>query len=163
MVHQRARQGHALALAARQARRPFVLAVGQADMCQHFLAARLGVVRQAQRHVVEHAAPGQQARLLEHDARVVVQAAHGLAVGVQATRGGFFEARDEPQQRALAAAAAPHDGDELARLDGQLRVAQHLARAIALVQAARLEAHATGDGLGLDVFENGTHEFRPRG
>ena len=54
--------------------------------------------RQAQRHVVEHAAPGQQARLLEHDPRVVVQAVDGLAVGVERAVGGCFEAGDQAQQ-----------------------------------------------------------------
>jgi len=48
------------------------------------------------------------------------------------------------QQGALAAAAAPYDGDKLTRCDVQLGLAQHLTLAVAFGQAAEVQAHATG-------------------
>ena len=68
LVYQRPRQGHALALAARQARGPFVLALAQAHLSQHLRGSVALLGRQAQGHVIEHALPRQQARFLEHDA-----------------------------------------------------------------------------------------------
>jgi len=142
VVHQGTRQGHALALAARQACRPFAQPVTQAHTGQHVGGSAAALGRQAQCHVVGHALPGQEARVLEHDARVLAQAVHGLAVEADGATRDRFEARHQAQQRALAAAAAAHDGHELAGLDHQLGLLEHLAGAVALVHAAHFQAHA---------------------
>ncbi|MNL76806.1 hypothetical protein D3C87_2028310 [compost metagenome] len=48
--------------------------------------------------------------------------------------GRLVEACEQAQQGALAAAAAPDDGDELAGRDMQVDIAQHLALAKGLLQ-----------------------------
>jgi hypothetical protein len=62
---------------------------------------------------------------------------HVLPVERHAAGGGGSRPGHQPQQRALAAAAAAHDGDELAGLDDEFGVAQHVWRAEALGQAAQ--------------------------
>ena len=106
------------------------------------LAALRG--RQAQGHVVGHAFPGQQARVLEHDAGAVAQAAHAVAVDADGAARDRLQPRHQAQQRALAATAAAHDGDEFARLDDQVGLVEHAARAVALVHATHFQAHALG-------------------
>ena len=59
----------------------------------------------------QHGRPGQQARLLEHHADIVAGAAP--APRTDAAGVARFEPGEQSQQRALAAAAAPDDGDEL--------------------------------------------------
>jgi len=148
LVHQGPGQGHALALPARQASRPLLGALGQTDLGQHGLGTRALLGRQAQGHVVEHALPGQQARILEHDAGVGVEAVDGPAVDVELAPGGRLQAGHQAQQSALATAAAAHDGDKLAGFNAQVGLAQHFALAIAFGQAAQLEAHAARGGVG---------------
>ncbi len=151
LVDQRPGQGHTLALASGQARRPLAGTVRQAHLGEHLAATLLRARGQAQGDVVQHAPPWQQARFLEHDAGVAVQSIDGPAVDLQRSGAGALQAGDEPQQRALAAAAAADDGDELAGLDRELRLAQHVARAVALGQPARLQAQA-GRGGGSGVW-----------
>ncbi len=63
--------------------------------------------------------PGEQRRVLEHVAdRVAVDIALAAGVGLQA--GG------DAQQRRLAAARRPHDGDELASIDADRHVVERV-------------------------------------
>lgn len=144
VVHQGTRQGHTLALAARQACGPFAQAITQAHAGQHIGGCAALGGRQAQGHVVGHAFPGQQARVLEHDAGAVAQAAHAVAVDADGAARDRLQPRHQAQQRALAATAAAHDGDEFARLDDQVGLVEHAARAVALVHATHFQAHALG-------------------
>ena len=106
-------------------------------------AALRVVAVQAERHVVEHTLPGQHAGVLEHDAHIVAQGrVERLAVQQDASGIGPFERGHLAQQRALAAAAAPDDGDEFARRQRQVDLSQHLARTIGLVQALDLHPQA---------------------
>ncbi len=130
-MDQRAGERHALALAAGQHGRPVAGAIGQAHLRERIPGAGGRVaVGEAQLHVLQHGAPGQQARFLEHDAHVV---ACGIAQRQRARR-RRLQAGQQAQQGALAAAAAPDDGDELAGVHVQRDAAQHLAFAEALAQ-----------------------------
>jgi len=62
-----------------------------------------------------------------------------------------FEAGDQPQQRALAAATAADDRDEFARRDLQVHIAQHTALAIGLGQAFGLDRCSAAGTLRLDA------------
>jgi hypothetical protein len=115
-------------------------------------AAPYAPARQTQRHVVDHAAPGQEARILEHDAGVFAQAGHVLPVQPDAALGGGFQPGHQSQQGGLAAAAAAHDGDEFAGLDHEFGVLQYLAFAIAFGQAPYIKAHAAA---GFNPFRSG--------
>jgi len=84
---------------------------------------------QAQRDVVKNAFPGQQARVLKHDAGVTRQTGEKFVVDSDGASRGLLQPRHQTQQGAFAAAAATHDRNELARLNMQLRVLQHLALA----------------------------------
>ncbi len=159
-MHQRAGERHALALAARQPRRPFPRALGQAHLREHLGGLRTLCPGQPERDVVEHGLPRQQAGVLEHHARVVVQAVSGIAVAAQAAAVDALQPGDQPQQRALAAAAAPDDDDKLARHDLQVDAVQHLAPAVALdhavdVQRGAMVFHAFQRGVFGDIALHG--------
>ncbi|MNK61199.1 hypothetical protein D3C87_803550 [compost metagenome] len=107
--------------------------VGEADELQRFVdapalrlehAARL----QAERHVVPHAAPGVERRVLEDDDARRVGPRDGRAVLGDASGGGGLQPGHEAQQRRLAAAARPEQRDELAGLHREVDVVEHLQR-----------------------------------
>ena len=140
-VHQRARQRHALPLAARQHRRPIVRTVAQPHLLERLHRAHERASGgQAERHVVDHALPRQQARILEHDADVGALCLDRCAVECQCAGAGLLERGEQAQQRALAAAAAAHHRDERTRLDRQVDAVEHAAFAEPLAQPARLHA-----------------------
>src|SRR3954468_5663561 len=87
----------------------------------------------------ENARPGQQARLLEHDADILRLdlVAEADAAGVD-----LLEAGDETQQRALAASTLADDGDELSGGDVQVDAAQHLVVVEGFAQAPDAERKA---------------------
>jgi hypothetical protein len=60
-----------------------------------------------------------------------------------------FQPGNEPQQGALAAAAAPDDGDELARCRAQFDTVQHLAPVIALDHLLHVQRDTAGGGIRL--------------
>jgi hypothetical protein len=77
---------------------------------------------------------------LENDADILAQFAQMFRVPVEHMSGHLdpaglagFQAVDAAQQRALAGAGAPDDGDDLACLDAQRHTLEHLDRAKALV------------------------------
>lgn len=130
-AHQRARQGHSLFLAAGQTRRPSVGAVAKADGLQRRKSACAVPALRSQPHldIVLHARPRQKPRLLKHHARFAV-AGHVAAVG-------GVEPGHEPQQRALAATAAPDNGEKLPRRQMQIESFQHARRAEGLDEPTR--------------------------
>jgi hypothetical protein len=83
--------------------------------------------------IVEHPRPGKQPRLLEHHADVLVPGSLAKGDGAGIAR---LQPRNQAEQRALAAAAAPDDGDELAGRDMQVDAAKHLVVAEGFAQAA---------------------------
>jgi hypothetical protein len=98
-----------------------------------------------QNHVVQHPLPGQQTRVLKHDARIPVLPAllaRIARIDQQLPRTGLFQPCHKAQQGGLAAAAAPNDGDELAGLNIELHLLEHFTLAIALGQLPRLQMHA---------------------
>ena len=78
--------------------------------------ARVGS-RRPTRDVVEHAAPRQQARILEHDG--------GRAAGAQLALDLAVQAGERAQQRRLARARAAEQRDELAGRDVQVDPVEH--------------------------------------
>ena len=147
MADQRARQRHALLLPARQHGRPLRRLVGQPDLGKRgFRPSRarrphLRAGAEADLHIRQHARPGQQPRLLEHHPHVR-RCLRALLLELEAAGVVAVEAGDQPQQRALAAAAAADDGDELAGRNAQVDAAQHLVVAERLAQAADVQRYA---------------------
>ena len=80
---------------------------------------RRQVPDQTERDVVGDAEPGQQPRLLEHHADLGVRAGDDLAVEAHGAIGRPLEAGDQAQDRALAAAGAADQRDDLAGFDGE--------------------------------------------
>ncbi|MNE61501.1 hypothetical protein D3C80_1567200 [compost metagenome] len=112
-------------------------ALGQADRLQRFKGSRPPVARQAQANVVDDLLPRQQARVLEHQAGVFLGFAQRRGTGQQLAATGLVEPGEQAQQGALAAAAAPDNGDELPGRNMQVDVTQHLALAEGLLQVLR--------------------------
>lgn len=126
----RAGEGDALFLSAGQSRRPVVGAVGEADGSDRLkrpLTTRRRTTFGPQAHfdVGEHARPRQQSRLLKHDARHAPRIVDGAFAEKNAPAVGLVQAREQAQQRALAAAASPYDGQELASRSVQIEAIQH--------------------------------------
>ena len=151
---QRARQGDALALAARQLGR---IAIGQPVQLHQpeqvvHLALDLVLGRtlrtmldaQAEGHVLEHGHVLEQRVVLEHEPDLALAHVHGggvLAGEQHAARVGRFQARDDAQQRGLAAAGRSQQRDQLAGLDMQRYVVERAELAEALGQIADFYAH----------------------
>ena len=148
---QSTRHRHALAHAAGQFRRPAIERMRQAD---HFdVAARArGALRLAfpsedgidrQRHVFEHSEPRHQRIGLEHQSAIGTRAVDLGPPDRDLAGVGFNETGDERHERRLAGPGEADDGDEIAFLDGEIHVAQHLAalrpRAISLADVLKFE------------------------
>ncbi len=135
---QRPCQRHTLFLPAGKNRRPLRPLVGKADLGQRLLGPRQSIRRfslaaEADLDIRKNPCPRQQARLLKHHAHVIRlrSLAETDAAGID-----VLEPRDQAQQRALAAAAAADDGDELTRGNVQIDTTQHLMVAERLPKAA---------------------------
>ncbi len=135
LVDQRAGQRHALLLPAGQGRRPLVGAFGQADLGQRLFGPWPPVAGKAQADVVDHALPGQQARVLEHQPDIVADVGQRSVAGQHFAPARLVQPGQQAQQGALAAAAATDHGDELARRDVQVDALKHLAFAEGLADA----------------------------
>ena len=127
IVHERARDGDALLLAARKLRGQMRGAVCHADLlqrCQSFVFVRHAVEVLRQHHVFERREMRHQMELLEDEAHGFAAEARQFAAArvsryrcrqcAAAPRGGLIEAADEVQQRGLAGTGGPHDGDPFA-------------------------------------------------
>src|SRR6266404_5671389 len=76
-------------------------------------------------HVAEYRAPRKQQVLLHHVADTAAQAFDILAAIVQRAGIGFEQARDDVEDRGLAAAAGPDDADEVALVDVEGEIVEH--------------------------------------
>ena len=141
LVHQRAGDGHALALAAGKFVGLVMNAVGQADVAQRLqrhlpaLVGRHAGINQRQLHVAQRVGARQQVEGLEDEADfpvadfgqlVVVHLADLDAVQFVVPAGGRVEAADQVHQRGFARAGRPHDGHVFAALDLQRDFAQRV-------------------------------------
>jgi hypothetical protein len=97
---------------------------------------------EAERHVIEHRAPGQQREVLEHQRAVGAGRDDRLAVEAHRSGSRPDQRRDQHQQGALAATRWAHDGDELAVRDRQVdvRERQELAAALRIGQPQMVES-----------------------
>ena len=138
LLHQRARDRHALLLSARQLVRPLAPLLGQADRLQHRLGAPPAFRRRRahQQQRIFHVLIGRQHRheteALEDEAdvagaeirqRVVGQPAGVVAADFHAAAGRRVDAADQVQQRRLAAAGRPDDHGKPMRRNLQADVA----------------------------------------
>ena len=129
MVDQRARDGHALLLAAGELGGLVVHAVLQADPAQHLpgllqglaIGKMAGRVRERHRHVFQGARARQQVEILEDEAELVVahqgalvvgQRRHILTVEPVFARRRAVQAAQDVHQRALARSGGPHQRDQ---------------------------------------------------
>jgi len=81
-------------------------------------------------HVLVAGQPGQQRVVLEHHAALGAGAGDFLVVADQAALGGQQQAGDQVEQRGLAAARVPDQGNELALVDLQVDVPQGVEAAL---------------------------------
>ena len=148
----RTRQRHALLLAAGKLRRPAILQALQPHQLQRFerLAARGRAVDLAhaerKQHVLQHRHVREQRVGLEHQPDVALlrrRFGDVAAADEDAARGRPVEAGDQRQQRRLARAARPQDGDELALRHREIDLVRRRDRAVALRHAFEADvAHA---------------------
>jgi hypothetical protein len=90
---------------------------------------------QPEHHVVEHVEPREERRLLEHDHAVGAGRAHGLLAHQDASLVGALEARDEVEQRALAATGGSDQAHELALFHVERDVIERMDLAAAPAEA----------------------------
>ena len=145
-MDQRARDGDALLLAARQPLGIAVTTAAEADALQQLTRARdsfriraaVEVERQhqifldsQQRNQIVELEDEADVPAAEARARLLVERREVRAVDDHAPRRGPVDARDHVEQRRLAGAAAPDEHDDLAPRDRHRHVAQHLALGLA--------------------------------
>ena len=135
LVNQRAGQRYALLLPTGQGRRPFIGTFGQADRVQRLQGLGPPVAGQAQADVVDHPLPGQQTRVLEHQADITARRRQSRITGAQYATAGLIQPGQQAQQGALAATTAANHRNELPGGNAQVDVVQHLPRAEGLVDA----------------------------
>ena len=100
-----------------------------------------------QQHVLDHVPPRQQRGALEHQADVAPRCVDACAVHAHLAGARRQQARDDPEQRRLAAAGAPDERDELALPHLEVDVVE---RVQALAAAAKdLGDRVDGDGDGI--------------
>ncbi len=111
-------EGNPLGLAAREGDGPGPVVVGEADLVEGGAALFGGVIgAQAKDHVVEHPAPREQPRFLEHDRPATGYEERALDLGVKAG--------EAAKEGALPRAAATEEGHELAGPDVELEPVEH--------------------------------------
>ena len=142
--HERARQRHPLLLAPGELARVAVFEAGQAHDLQRLANALLGLHARHLAHPEREADVGgdghvgEQRVVLEDEADVapVRRLAGQLAVvGVDLAKILQHEARDDLEDRGLAGAARPQQGEELARVDGERDVVEHTAAHVGFAEA----------------------------
>ncbi len=148
LAHDRAADGHALALAARHLARqalqvwPEVEDLGRAvDLLLDHRGVGLGEP-QREAHVLGHGHVRVQRVALEHHRQVALrrrQPRDVAAVEVDAAGAERLEPGDQPQQRRLAAAGRPDEHGELAARDRQVDALDRLHVAELLLDALELE------------------------
>ena len=137
---ERAGQRHALLLAAGKLHRIVVQAVRQADAREQFPRARghfrtrARQFRRQQDILFRGQSRNQLERLKNETDLAPAHFRHAVfgkpgnifAIEQNLAAGGVVEAREQAEQRALAASRRPHDGDELAARDRQIDATQNL-------------------------------------
>ena len=90
-------------------------------------------------HVAEHVEPGQQHRVLEHEAEESPFARHvrGLAMDQHAAAGRRLEIGDDAKERRFAAATRADERDQLALLDLKADIGERYKRAVVEVECLR--------------------------
>ena len=160
-AHQRACQCHALLLPPGEHRGPFAAPVGQADFAQRRQRSLAGIgglalFAEPDLHIAEHACPGQQPGLLEHDPHGPRSGLLPLAIAKpEFAAVGLVEVEEEAQQRALAAAAAADDGDELPSRDVDVDATQDLFLAEGFIQPSGGDGKSACAGHGLAQLGQG--------
>src|SRR5215510_3274342 len=126
------------------------------------LASRHALELEAELHIGARRAPGQQIRLLEHEAAIAPGAGDHLAIDADFPDIAADEALDDAQQRGLAAAALPDQRHDLAFVHVEAHPAQHRQQVLIAVLAA---AHAERLGYVLDCKFDvvGCHNGLPAG
>src|ERR1700751_440344 len=114
---------HALALAAGEHCWPIIGALGEPDMAKRLQRGAAPIAAPADADILGDAPPGQETRIVEHDA-----CCSDLACDLPTLAGNLAVARplqpgEQTQQRALATAAMADHGDELARMDDEIEIA----------------------------------------
>ena len=137
VVDQRPRDGHALAHAAREFVGVAIGKVFEADLTEQSqrpvpVGAR---VERAQldlhEHVVERGAPVEQHGALEDDAQIGLRTIDDSAIDAHFAGARQVQARDQPQQGALAAARRSDDRQEFALPDRQVDALERMRFALA--------------------------------
>ena len=168
IVDERARDRHALLLAAGELLRAMLQAVARSDLLEPHTGRRFGIVRpgsgvgERQHHLAQGRRARQQIELLEHEADgPIPQLASAspdslptfAAGNMQFASGWHIQRANQVHHGRLAGAGRPHDGDELAfaNIEGDIVEGVHrlLAEHICLVHAAhgnerRRADHACG-------------------
>ena len=85
---------------------------------------RHALALQAVADVLAHRVPGEERVFLEHDGALPAGRRDQLAADPQFAARRLLEAREQVEQRGLAAAARPDDGEELVVLDLEIDVVQ---------------------------------------
>src|SRR5262249_37723195 len=152
LVHERARDRHALPLAARQLVGAVVHAVRELHALQRALGAPLALrardagVHERELDVRERVRARQEVERLEHEADpavpharelVVLHARHELAVQPVLAGAGRIETADEVHQRRLPRARRAHDRDVLVAADSDVHAAERVDDFAAHVVVAR--------------------------
>lgn len=149
---QRARQRHALLLAAGQLVGKQVAATAQPDDLQHLGDAPLFLGRaealQAEADVGGHVEVGEERVLLEHHAETALfrrhreaRTAEHLAVDQDASGAHALEAGNAPERRGLAAAARAEQAADGAGRNAKRQVRQHLVVAVGLLDPLHRQPH----------------------
>jgi len=154
--HQRPRQAHTLLLAAAElVRQP--LGQGVELHCPEHLVHTLAhllrrhlALHQTERDVVEHAQVREHRVVLEHHAHIALggtQMADGLLAHQDVSGVLLVEAGNGAQQRGLAAAAGPQQGEEGTRRDVEIDVLQRNMRAIGFADVLDSDLGRRGHGV----------------
>ena len=166
--HQRARQRHALLLAARKLVRRAVgifFHLHNRKRFGHplfFLRRAHGPHLQAVSHVLRHSQVRPQRVVLKNHARVAPMrrhTAHRLVAEEQLPCVGLIETRDQPQQRRLATAGWAEEEEEFLLVDPQRNVFQHGGVAESLRQVLNRYAHDSSRGERAESRERADCDF----
>ena len=141
MIHQRARNRHALPLSSGEFVRLVHHAVGEIDLLERFFGAlqtffrRSAVVNHGQLHVVQSRGARQQIERLKHEPDfaianrselVVVELAHQPSRQPVVSLRRRIQAADQIHERGFSGAGGTHDGDVFAFADHDVHAAQRV-------------------------------------
>src|SRR5262244_897694 len=165
-------QGHSLLLTARELARIAGAVRGKLHEGEGLadppldLGARHAVHAEAEGHVLENGAVGEQGVVLEDHAHVAAvgrHLVHPLTLDEDVTGGRVHEARYRTEARGLPAARGPEEREELARLHGQRDAVEGQRLAVALDETAELDVGRSGmRAQRISLFQRSVHWGRCR-